>query len=609
MSRLAIQLTCYNGARYLPFLFAALKRQTFTDWELFLLDNGSDTDEAVAIKQAVDASGIPVHLYRLEETLYFASGHNFLFMKHGAEFVQLLNDDAVLEPMYLQEVIEYFDAHPRCASASGRIFRWRFEDAEAPNGGKTDFIDSFGLEKMPTGLVRDRLRGMPISRASQEALRDDHVFGVSGCLPMYRRSAVLQSSPDATLFDPTFVMYKEDVETAYRLAVFGFTSAVVHRAIAYHRRTFARRMHASQSFATQKQSYRNHIWILLMHWSLRDFIVRSWAVFPFEFAKACYWLLFRTTVCIDAWKETVHEWGNLLRKRRYFMQHAAVRSQSKFVPLAHPPAPYVFSVVMVSHNDLNEPCLQSLQQAIEATAHKVQVVVVDNASTKYHANEFVDQYIKNDAVTVLRNGDFGFGRSNNCGAKEARGQYLLLLNPDTVISDEHFFDNLKIFLDENPQAGLVAPRIHSFDGELQETCRRFPAWFMPFVQRTRLGDMKFGQRYAETFLMRDYDHRAKRMVDWVQGSAMCISKPLFDELGGFDDRFWMYFEDIDLCRRVWGTGHPVYYFPGIHIRHAYGKASASRKNFAWNVLTNTMAHAHIVSWLKYQIKWFNTKNV
>ncbi|MEK9155501.1 MAG: glycosyltransferase [Patescibacteria group bacterium] len=609
MSRLALQLTCYNGARYLPFLFASLKKQTFAEWELYVLDNGSNAEEAVAITHAVNQSGLPVHFSRVEDTLNFAAGHNFLFTKHDATFVQLLNDDAILDSQYLNEVVAYLEAHPRCASASGRIFRWQFENAETARGGRTDTVDSLGLERLMTGMVRERFRGVALSRISERALRQEHVFGVSGCLPMYRRSAVLETSPDKTLFDPTFVSYKEDVEIAYRFQSAGFISAIVHKATAYHRRTFSRGAHATQSYAVQKQSYRNHWWILLMHWSWKMFLLRSIAVISFELAKIGYWLFRRPMVLIDGWKETVHEWGNLLRKRRFFMQLAATRHHRRFIPLVHPPAGFTFAVVMVSHNDLNEVCLLSLQKAIEATAHKVQVVVVDNASKNYHANQFVDQYIPNNAITVLRNGDFGFGSSCNRGAIETDAQYLLFLNPDTLISDEHFFDNLKTFLDANPQAGIVAPRVHHFNGELQETCRRFPLWFMPFVQRTGLGNTNFGQRYAHRFLMRDYDHLKTRMVDWVQGSAMCIAKPLFDELGGFDDHFWMYFEDIDLCRRVWETGHPVYYFPQTHIRHAYGKASASRKNFLLNLLTNVMAHAHIVSWLKYQWKWRNEKNV
>jgi N-acetylglucosaminyl-diphospho-decaprenol L-rhamnosyltransferase len=603
MSRLALQLTCYNGSRYLPHLFASLAAQTFKDWTLYVLDNGSNEEERVAIKVAVDAAAFPTVFERVDETLNFANGHNHLFKKHDVELVQLLNDDAMLEPTYLQDVVTFMDAHPSYASVSGRIFRWDFDRVGSVTKGKTDIIDSLGLERRASGKVAERFCGVPLVNIPERQLNALNVFGVSGCLPMYRRSMVLASSPDETLFDPSFVSYKEDVEIAHRFEAIGVRSAIVQSAVAYHRRTFTKNAHAAQVFAVQLQSYRNHLWTLFVHWSARDVFRRAWALLPFEFAKLCYWLLRRPTVVIDAWKQTRHEWANILRKRERMQQIRETHSAGRFVPLVHLPAPYTFAIITVSHNDLNERYFTSLKTAIGNTKERVQLIVVDNASTAYAANELVDQYFEKDAVTILRNGDFGFGRSSNRGIQEARAQYVLFLNPDTVISDDQFFDRLKTFLDANPQAGIVAPRIHHHDGELQETCRRFPRWFMPFVQRTGLGKSSFGERYAATFLMRDYDHQKARMVDWAQGSALCISQPLLEELGGFDDRFWMYFEDIDLCRRVWNTGHPVYYFPETHIRHAYGKASAAKKNFIWNALTNSMAHAHIVSWLKYQWKW------
>ncbi|MFA6017612.1 MAG: glycosyltransferase family 2 protein [Patescibacteria group bacterium] len=603
MSRLALQLTCYNGARYLPFLFASLAAQTNKDWTLYFLDNGSNAEERDAIKAAVDAAGFPITYIRVEETLNFVLGHNMLFQKHSAEFVQLLNDDAVLEPGYLESVVTFMVAHPKYAAASGCIFRWDFDHANSATQGKTDIIDTLGFERLSTGMVRERFQGTLLTRIPERDFFVQDVFGISGCLPMYRRQPVLASSADSTLFDPTFTAYKEDVELAYRFAAIGMRAAIVHEAIAYHRRTFGLQSHAVQSFGARLQSYRNHLWILVMHWPIRRIILSTWALFPFELAKFFYWLAKSPKVVIDAWKETVHEWGNILRKRRFMMQLRGENSKGHFVPLAHPAAPYTFAIITVSHNELNAQYFTSLQSAIAKTKERVQLIVVDNASAAYRANELVDQYFSKDAVTILRNGDFGFGRSSNRGIREAQAQYVLFLNPDTIIADDQFFDRVKSFLDANPEAGIVAPRIHHYDGELQETCRRFPKWFMPFIQRTFLGNTAFGKKYASAFLMRDYDHKNARMVDWAQGSALCISQPFLEELGGFDERFWMYFEDIDLCRRVWNTGHPVYYFPETAIRHAYGKASAGKKNSIWNALTNVMAHAHIVSWLKYEWKW------
>lgn len=263
---------------------------------------------------------------------------------------------------------------------------------------------------------------------------------------------------------------------------------------------------------------------------------------------------------------------------------------------------YDLAVITVSHNDLNAACLSSIERCRKASTSSVQVVIVDNASTAYQANEIVREHIP-DAICLLRNGDFGFGRSCNRGAEEASARYLLFLNPDTVLHDEAVFDQLVTFLDTHPKAGIAAPKVLYNDGRLQETCRRFPKWFIPLIQRTSLAQKSWGEKHHREFVMRDYDHKDIRMVDWVQGSALCISAALFTQLGGFDHRFWMYYEDVDLCRRAWVAGRPVYYLPSTEVQHAHTKASARKGSQILNLLQNKMARAHTKSWLQYTWKW------
>jgi len=264
---------------------------------------------------------------------------------------------------------------------------------------------------------------------------------------------------------------------------------------------------------------------------------------------------------------------------------------------------YDLAVITVSHNDLNEACLGSIERARAASKSSVQVIIADNASTEFRANEVVKKFIPS-AICLLRNGDFGFGSSCNRGAKEATARYYLFLNPDTVLHDEKVFDQLVEFLDKNPKAGIVAPKVLYIDGRLQETCRRFPLWFMPIVQRTSLSEAAWANKYNSQYLMHDYDHNTLRMVDWVQGSALCISAELFWELSGFDKRFWMYFEDVDLCRRSWTKGRPVYYLASAEVQHAHTKASARKGSQILNLLQNRMARAHLKSWLQYLHKWW-----
>ncbi|MFH0928588.1 MAG: glycosyltransferase family 2 protein, partial [bacterium] len=259
-------------------------------------------------------------------------------------------------------------------------------------------------------------------------------------------------------------------------------------------------------------------------------------------------------------------------------------------------------ILMVSHNDLSEECLKSIVEARNHSTLKTTLVVIDNASKKYQANEFVDRFIP-DAIVLLRNGDFGFGRSNNRGAREVEAEYYFILNPDTVLTDPDILNKFYNYMKTNPEVGLLAPKIFYMDGRLQETCRRFPKWYMPFVQRSSLVRTAFGQGYAASFVMKDYDHESSKDVDWVQGSAMFVDGQVWRQLEGFDDRYWLYFEDIDFCRRVHLLGKQVLYNPAMTLKHAHGKESAAYSNLIVNLMKKKEARGHIASWLKYSWKW------
>lgn len=263
---------------------------------------------------------------------------------------------------------------------------------------------------------------------------------------------------------------------------------------------------------------------------------------------------------------------------------------------------YDIGIIMVSYNNILKECLPSVKRAMEASSLRIGFVLVDNGSQTFAPYVHVREHLPG-AIVLLREKNYGFGHSCNRALQEIEAAYYLFLNPDTVLLDEDFFDRLYAFMKERPWAGILAPRIQHFSGELQETCRRFPAWYMPLIQRTFLARLGFGARYAHHFLMRNIAHDHVRLVDWVQGSAMFISGELCKELQGFDERYWMYFEDVDLCRRAWEKHRPVYYHPDIRIQHAHGKASATPGGYIRNLLWNRAFRAHVVSWIKYVWKW------
>lgn len=261
---------------------------------------------------------------------------------------------------------------------------------------------------------------------------------------------------------------------------------------------------------------------------------------------------------------------------------------------------YDIAIVMVTTDALHPDCLPSVRRIMEASGLRVCFVLVDHASQNINVERMAEAVP--GAMVVHRDGNYGFGASCNRGAREVDARAYFFLNPDTILDDEQMLPTLFAFLQAHPQVGIVAPKVWYLDGRLQLTCRRFPKWFMPFVRRTEAG-AKFGQRDARAFLMEDVNHDTARPVDWAQGSALLVDADLFRALGGFDERFFLYYEDVDLCRSAWDCGRAVYYLPDATVRHAYGQGSAQGGGLVHNLFTNPLARWHVASWIKYMLKW------
>jgi len=598
--KITLQLSCYNGGRYLPYLFASLECQTMYDWHLHVLDNASDEENSRLIREAVAASSISLSLDRVERNIGFANAHNRLFTMRPVhtDYVLLLNDDAILEPNFIKQLVAYLDTNPSCASVSGQILRWDFSRCKKTNKGKTDIVDSLGLAVGLHGFVRDVGAGQRLTKTYISS-SPTPIFGPSGCLPVYRISAVLASSPDGALFDTAYGSYKEDVELAYRLRAAGFTSMLVPDAIAYHRRTFRTNEvnRSEQQYAYP--SFRNHLWMDIVHLPIGSLVTNRCLVIPAELAKIVYWIAKRPSFIVRLFQDTFTHWADLIRLRKH-AKYLRTHRGTFTAPYPKPNADV--NIIIVSHNELSIKTLQSLQTAREHFSGISTVVVVDNASIDYRANELIATVIP-DAWVLLRNGDYGYGRSMNMGADWIDAKAYFILNPDTILDDPEILNQLWAYLNTHPDVGLVGPKLLGFDGVLQDTCRRFPSWYQPFIQRTSLRQTAFGKRYIQYFLMKDADRSRDLDADWIQGSAMFIRGNLWKSLHGFDDRYWLYFEDIDLCRRVWQSGNRVVCTVNTQLRHAHGHQSAKIKNTLINILKTKETRSHLMSWQKYLRKW------
>lgn len=238
------------------------------------------------------------------------------------------------------------------------------------------------------------------------------------------------------------------------------------------------------------------------------------------------------------------------------------------------PIPMDVSILVVSYNtrDLTLECLAS----VYAQTHNIafEVIVVDNASTDGSADAIAEQYPQ--AKLVRRTDNIGFAGGNNLAAREARGEFLLLLNPDTVIRDRAV-EKVVEFARNRPDAGIVGGRTFFPDGSLNYTsCHGRPTPWSLLCMGTGISSVLRGSRLFDPESLGGWKRDTVREVDAVTGCFLLIRRALWEELGGFDEQFFMYGEETDLCLRGWKAGYRSLICPDATLIHYGGMSEPTR---------------------------------
>lgn len=201
------------------------------------------------------------------------------------------------------------------------------------------------------------------------------------------------------------------------------------------------------------------------------------------------------------------------------------------------------------------------------------VVVVDNGSV----DVTVEVLAAHPDVEVIRNGqNVGITRARNQALMLLRGRHVLMLDVDTRPRPGSI-EAMVSYLDGHPEVGLVGAKLLDPDGSVQESCRTVPPASLPFLRRPPLDRWFERSPLVDRHLMRDFDHRDPRPVDWVMGACQCYRASLLPVLGAYDERIFSHGgEDTDWCLRVWKAGFEVHYVPDAVVEHEYGHFT--RKN-------------------------------
>lgn len=257
----------------------------------------------------------------------------------------------------------------------------------------------------------------------------------------------------------------------------------------------------------------------------------------------------------------------------------------------------LLSIIIVNYNmgALVKACVESLLPQINLK--ETEIIVVDNNS-------------KDETVALLRS-DFpeisvidnqvnvGLAAGVNRGIAAAKGKYDLILNPD-IIALPRSIKTLLEFMEKNPKVGVAGAQLLSPNGKIQTSCFRFYKPMTIIYRRTHLGKTTAGKQEIARFLMKDFNRERSRTVEWIMGACMMVRSSAIKEVGGMDERFFLYFEDVDWCRRFWRSGWQVMYVPAAQCSHFHQRSS---EGGLLRLLTSPSARAHIASAIKYFSKY------
>lgn len=250
------------------------------------------------------------------------------------------------------------------------------------------------------------------------------------------------------------------------------------------------------------------------------------------------------------------------------------------------------AAVVINRNtkEFLRECLRSLLK--QDFDEGLSIWVVDNGSSDGSPEMVLREFPQADLVWNTTN--HGYARACNQGIRHTCEPYILILNSDTKLSSDTVRE-ISNFFDSNAEAGIVGPRILNPDGTIQYSCRKFPSIKEAFMHAF-VGLFLASNRYSAEYKEMDWSHDSVKEVDWVSGAAMALRRSFVEEVGAFDEGYFMYVEDVDICHRAWDGGWKVYYLPRGDVVHHVAMTTRSTSIRA--------LFYHHVSMLRFHSKFY-----
>ncbi|MDP6571482.1 MAG: glycosyltransferase family 2 protein [Patescibacteria group bacterium] len=244
------------------------------------------------------------------------------------------------------------------------------------------------------------------------------------------------------------------------------------------------------------------------------------------------------------------------------------------------------SIIIVSWNvkDLLKKCIESVLKYSQNVGYEI--IVVDNASNDGTSDMIKQNFPQVKLITNKEN--FGFAKANNQGIRQSKGDYVLLLNPDTEFIEDTL-SKVIAKVESDKKIGVLGCRLLNQDRTLQPSVRRFPTIWSQIVILLKLH--KPFPLLLDNYLAKDFDYSREQKIDQVMGAFFLVRRSVFNQIGLLDEKFYIWFEEVDFCRRVWKAGYNVIYYPHISVVHKGGESFKQQMTLtkqAW--FFRSMAH-------------------
>jgi len=226
-------------------------------------------------------------------------------------------------------------------------------------------------------------------------------------------------------------------------------------------------------------------------------------------------------------------------------------------------------IINYKSTDYLQTCLTSIYERLNG--FHANVHVVDNGSGD-HVYLVKSTYPK--TILTIHNNNLGFSKAVNKIIKKTSSPYIVLLNPDTIVFD-NFFEPIISFMQKHPDVGIVGPKVINSDGSIQGSARAFPTFSSAlFGRRSLLTKLFPNNRITCTNILSNKSaDRTPLEADWVSGACQIIRREAIEDVGLLDERFFLYWEDVDWCKRMWKEGWKVIYLPRAVVQHTVGGSS------------------------------------